>query len=144
MPLFNSRNLCLFLYLLGLGPHLRFEVGNKWERIIYCSAQGLKVSGLKSKTKALDHSRTLNSLWIHPPTENFLQGSRLLLRPLSLSVSVSQSQPLSFSVSQSLSLSVFRDLNFNPKLNTSKLSLVKFVSRTDHHLGNIDGHVNLG
>ena len=81
-----------------------------------------------------------------PPTENYLKGSRLLLRPLSLSVSVSQSQPLSFSVSQSLSLSlsVFRDLNFNPKLNTSKLSLVKFVSRTDHHLGNIDGHVNLG
>ena len=34
--------------------------------------------GLKFKTKALDQSRTLNSLWTthHPPTENFLQGSR--------------------------------------------------------------------
>ena len=33
--------------------------------------------GLKSKTKAFDQSRTLNSLWIHhPPTKNFLQGSR--------------------------------------------------------------------
>ena len=28
----------------------------------------------------------------HPPTENFFQGSRLLLRPLRISVSVSQSQ----------------------------------------------------
>ena len=67
--------------------------------------------GLKSKTKALDRSRTLNSLWIHhhhppthPPTENLLQGSRLLLRPLSLSVSVSQSLSLNLIVSQSQSL----------------------------------------
>ena len=44
--------------------------------------------GLKSKTKALDQSRTLNSLWTTnfppaqprhhpPPTENFSKGSRL-------------------------------------------------------------------
>ena len=44
-------------------------------------------SGLKSKTKALDQRRTLNSLWIHPPTthppptENFSKGFRLPMGP---------------------------------------------------------------
>ena len=41
--------------------------------------------GIKSTTKALYQSRTLNALWNHPPThmptENFLKDSRLLLRP---------------------------------------------------------------
>ena len=39
--------------------------------------------GLKSEIKALDQSRTLNSLWTthHPPTENFSKGSRLRKGP---------------------------------------------------------------
>ena len=41
---------------------------------------------LKSKTKALDQRRTLNSLWTHPPTyRNFLKGSRLLPTELNFS-----------------------------------------------------------
>ena len=57
--------------------HVSLQAERFWT---YCSAWS------RSKTKALDQSRTLNSLWIHhhhypPPTENFSNGSRLRMVP---------------------------------------------------------------
>ena len=52
---------------------------------LYCLSLIVQLGpGLKSETKALDQSRTLNLLWTtHPPptTANFLRGSRLRMRP---------------------------------------------------------------
>ena len=73
-----------FTYLKYITSHLTSVRGPISYRICFMACRLFIAQlgpGLKSKTKALDHSRTLNLLWIHPPThhpltKNFLQGSR--------------------------------------------------------------------